>query len=235
MFNPAPRIDTIELAGRPVCHVIDDALLEPERWVEFAAAHAARFAGGEHNAHPGIELRLPEFATAQLDAWFGRHLRTQFDVRRTVDRHSRLSLVTQPPHALVPKQWLCHVDPFRIEPGQSIVACTLYLFRDEGLGGTGFYRPRHPPARIAQLAHDAVALPSDAFAARYGVQAGYMTQGNDWFEKLLAVPARFNRLVFYSGGIFHAADILAPQRLSADPRQGRLTLNGFFTCRRNLA
>ncbi len=32
-----------------------------------------------------------------------------------------------------------------------------------------------------------------------------------------------------------SGDIAAPDRLSADPRSGRLTLNGFFTCRRNLA
>ena len=78
-------------------------------------------------------------------------------------------------------------------------------------------------------------MPPEVFAAQYGVRAGYMTQGNAWFEKLLAVPPRFNRAVFYSGAIFHAGDILAPERLSADPRRGRLTLNGFFTCRRNLA
>jgi hypothetical protein len=235
MFNPAPRIQTLHVAGQPVCHVIDDALLEPDRWIELAAAESARFSAGDHNAYPGLELRMPEAVTAQLDAWFGQHLRGLFGVRRTLDRYSRLSLVTQPPPALAPRQWLCHVDRLNAEPGQAIVACTLYLFHDEGLGGTGFYRPLHSPARIAQLVQDSASLQAEEFAARYGVQAGYMTQSNAWFEKLLAVPPRFNRAVFYSGAIFHASDILAPERLSADPRRGRLTLNGFFTCRRNLA
>ena len=235
MFNPQPRIQTLELGGRPVCHVVDDVLREPSKWVEFAAAHAGRFEGGGHNAYPGVELRLPEFATAQLDAWFGQHLRSLFGARRTLERYSRLALVTQAPDTLAPRQWLCHVDRLDTQPGQCIVACVLYLFHDAGLGGTGFYRPRHPPARIAQLVQDSASMSPEVFAATYGVQAGYMTDGNAWFEKLLTVPARFNRLVFYSGGIFHAGDILAPERLSADPRQGRLTLNGFFTCRRNLA
>ncbi|QSX79341.1 DUF6445 family protein [Agrilutibacter solisilvae] len=235
MFNPAPRIQTLQVDHRPVCHVVDDALLEPERWVEFAAAHAAAFEGGDHNAYPGVELRLPEAFTAQLDAWFGQHLRGAFDARRTLERYSRLSLVTLPPPALAPRQWICHVDRLNTQPGQCIVACVLYLFRDASLGGTGFYRPRHPPERIARLVQDSSSMDADAFAAQHRWPPGYMTAGNEWFEKILSVPARFNRLIFYSGGIFHAADILAPERLSADPRQGRLTLNGFFTCRRNLA
>lgn len=235
MFNPAPRIQTLHVAGQPVCHVIDDILLEPGKWVALAAAEAARFTEGEHNAYPGLELRLPEAVSAPLDAWFGQHLRGRFGARRTLERYSRLSLVTRPPQALAPRQWLCHVDRLNAQPGQCIVACTLYLFHDAGLGGTGFYRPLHPLARIARLVQDSASLAPDAFTRQYGVQAGYMTQSNAWFEKLLAVPPRFNRAVFYSGAIFHASDILAPERLSADPRQGRLTLNGFFTCRRNLA
>jgi hypothetical protein len=45
--------------------------------------------------------------------------------------------------------------------------------------------------------------------------------------------AAWNRMIFYDGGLFHSADISQPSLNSADPRTGRLTLNGFFTCRRN--
>ena len=34
MFNPNPHVQTLALGGRPVCHVIDDAQLEPERWID---------------------------------------------------------------------------------------------------------------------------------------------------------------------------------------------------------
>jgi hypothetical protein len=37
------------------------------------------------------------------------------------------------------------------------------------------------------------------------------------------------------GALLHTGDILAPERLSNDPATGRLTFNGFFTCRRNAA
>jgi hypothetical protein len=39
-------------------------------------------------------------------------------------------------------------------------------------------------------------------------------------------------LIFYDGMLFHAGDIRTPDRLSDDPAVGRLTLNGFFTCRK---
>jgi hypothetical protein len=42
-------------------------------------------------------------------------------------------------------------------------------------------------------------------------------------------------LIFYDGGMLHAANVAQPEALSDDPLTGRLTLNGFFTCRRHVA
>lgn len=235
MFNPNPRVQTLTVSGRPLCHVIDDALLEPERWIDHAVAHARDFEDSPHNAYPGPELRLPAAVSAQLDRFFGQHVRRLFDARRTLRVSTRLSLATRQPEELQPRQWLCHVDRMHTEPGQCVAASVLYLFRDEALGGTGFYRPLQPLAQIGQLVQDSASLSRDDFLARHTVQPGYMTTSNAWFEKLLTVPPRWNRLIFYSGMVFHSADIAHPERLSADPRTGRLTLNGFFTCRRNLA
>lgn len=234
MFNPHPRIETLAVAGRPLCHVVDDALLAPERWVGHAVAQAARFEDSPHNAYPGPELPLPEAVAAGFDDFIARHLRPQLDVRRTLRASARLALATRRPEDLEPREWLCHVDRMQAEPGQRIVACVLYLFRDEALGGTGFYRPLRPLPEIARLVQDSATLAPTDFQARHGIGPGYMTTSNHWFAKIGAVPARFNRLVFYSGMTFHAADITQPERLHADPRRGRLTLNGFFTCRRAL-
>jgi Family of unknown function (DUF6445) len=234
MFNPAPRIEVISIADRPACFVIDDALLEPERWVEYALAHAAEFVDAPHNAYPGPELRMPEDISSRLDHFFTTHLRRHFRARRTLRMYSRLSLTTRPPTQLDPRQWLCHIDRLEMEAGQGIAACVLYLFRDEALGGTGFYRPLRPMGEIGQLVQDSSRMSKDEFTARHCVHAGYMTQSNSHFEKLLAIPPRWNRLIFYPGTIFHSADITAPERLSTDPRTGRLTLNGFFLYRRNL-
>jgi hypothetical protein len=57
----------------------------------------------------------------------------------------------------------------------------------------------------------------------------YMTESNEAADLLDVVPARFNRLVFYPGGLPHNAHVRHPERLSADLATGRLTLNRFVS------
>lgn len=235
LFNPAPRIQTVPIHGRQVCHVIDDALLDPDALVGYAAAHAGEFAESGHNAYPGPELRMPDAFSAQLDAFFTAHLRRAFDVRRTERMYSRLAITATPSEQLAPIQSICHIDRFAVEARQRIVASVLYLFRDERLGGTGFYGPKHPPETIMPMIADAEHINAETFRARYGIDTGYMTESNAWFQKITSIPARYNRIIFYEGTLFHSGEIAHPELLSRDPRVGRLSLNGFFTCRRNMA
>ncbi len=145
-------------------------------------------------------------------------------------------MVTQPPETLAPCQWQCHRDRVATDTRQVLFAASvLYLFDDPTLGGTSFYVPRKPGAEIEKLVAHSVTLDAQQFSARYGVQAGYMVDSNDYFERVGTVPAAWNRLIVYDGGQFHSGDIGAPDALSSDPRRGRLTLNGFFTCRRRAA
>lgn len=234
MFNPHPRIESIAITPQHRCHVIDDALIEPQRWLDAALERAAEFSDSAHNAFPGPELRLPDATSAQLDAFFTAHLRRRLGVRRTLRCYSRLSLVVRAREALQPRQCIPHVDRLEVEPGQRLAASVLYLFDDPGLGGTSFYRPRRPWPETVQLLQDAAQLPSDDFHTRYDLPRDY-PDDSAWFEKLATVPARHNRLIFYDGGLFHAGEIRAPERLHPDPRRGRLTFNGFFVCRRSLA
>lgn len=234
MFNPNPRIETVPIAGRHVCYVIDDALRDPEALIEYAAAHAGEFAEAGHNVYPGPELRMPEAFSAQLDAFFAQHLRGRFDVRRTERMYSRLAITATPPERLSPAQSICHIDRLSAEPRHRILASVLYLFRDPRLGGTAFYAPKHPPEVILPLIADSTRLPAAEFAAKYGIGTGYITASNAWFEKLALVPARFNRLIVYEGTVFHSGEIAHPELLVRDPRRGRLSLNGFFTCRRRI-
>lgn len=235
LFNPAPRIQTVPIHGRHVCHVIDDALLDPDALVDYAAAHAGEFAESGHNAYPGPELRMPDAFSAQLDEFFTAHLRRAFDVRRTERMYSRLAITATPPEQLAPIQSICHIDRFAVEARQRIVASVLYLFRDERLGGTGFYGPKHPPETIMPMIADAEHIDAETFRVRYGIDTGYMTESNAWFQKITSIPARYNRIIFYEGTLFHSGEIAHPELLSRDPRVGRLSLNGFFTCRRNMA
>lgn len=231
-FNRQPRISEVLLGGDRTCLVFDDVLAEPEAWVDFAANHAARFVESTANAYPGPELPLPDPASRALDGFFTQHARREMGGRRTLRVHARMAIATRRAAALSPRQWLCHVDRMEAVAGESIAASVLYLFRDPALGGTVFFRPRRPLAEIGALVQDSARMTPHAFEERSGLAAGYMTATNPWFERVAAVAPRFNRLVVYPGSVFHGADIREPERLDADPRKGRLTMNGFFVCRR---
>jgi hypothetical protein len=232
-FNPRPRIELISLFPGQGYAVIDDALLEPERLVEFAAARSDAFHSVDYNAYPGILLPTPGAISTALNDFFCEHVRRYFDARRVQHMHSRLALVTLPPETLRPWQCIPHTDRFsHLTNEQSIQASVLYLFDDPGLGGTSFYQPSLPPREIENLFEDANRLPAAEFVQRYDIAQGYTCDSNRGFRRVGGVAAKWNRLIFYDGAMLHSGDILAPERLSADPRKGRLTLNGFFTSRR---
>jgi hypothetical protein len=234
MFNPSPQISALHLFDDHYAYIVDDALAQPERWVALAAEQIDRFEPAAHNAFPGPELRLPDAVSARLDEFFLLHIRRRLHARRTLRMYSRLSMVTLPPEALEPRQWIPHRDRFDVPADQCVAASVLYLFADEALGGTSFFRPLRSPHEIDLLVHESGVLAREQFARKYGIGGGYMTATNGWFEKVCTVPPRWNRIVFYEGSLFHCSDIPRPESLSADPRAGRLTLNGFFTCRRHL-
>ena len=234
MFNPAPVVQRIALGDAAVC-IIDDALQDPRRWVALARQHAGSFVEAPGNAYPGIELPMPESIVAQCMGFFDQHLRDAFGLRRTLAGHAKLALATHQEHELQPFQVIPHVDSQRVEAGQAAMAAVLYLFEDEGLGGTSFYRPRVDAERLAVLFQDAARLDADAFCGLHGLPRAYPAASNAWFEHVLTAPPRWNRLIVYPGTVFHSSHLPDPARLQADPATGRLTLNGFLTCKRALA
>ena len=230
MFRNDPMVRRIALGNTWAC-VVDDALLAPEQWVAHAAEQAGDFAEAARNAYPGVELRMPEAVSARIGEFFDRHLRSQYGLRRTLRQHARLALVTRAEASLQPYQTIPHVDAPALAVGECAMAAVLYLFRDPTLGGTSFYRARVDAGTLARLVADAGTLGAEAFSARHGVPRAYPREGGAWFERVLTVPARWNRLVVYPGSVLHSGAIDAAERLHADPRRGRLTLNAFLTCR----
>jgi hypothetical protein len=234
MFNARARFEVLRIDDANVCLVIDDVLLEPKRWVTAAAEKRAGFAPPA-NAYPGYELHMPESVTQSLLEFLRPSLQPHFGIRRILDAYSRLAMATLAPAALSPAQSLCHRDRLKCRPGQEALASVLYLFDDPSLGGTAFFRPRLDATATDQLLYDSNALQAPAFFSRYGLQPGYMTDSNAYFEKTHSIPARWNRLLVYSGMLFHSGEINNPQALTDNPETGRLSLNGFFSARRNLA
>ncbi len=232
MFNPSPKINAVSIDGEHACFVIDDALTEPTQLLGYALAHRADFSMAPFNAYPGLEFHLPGDMSALQDDFFRLHIRRLLGARRTLQMYSRLSLVTLPPEKLSPIQWLCHRDRMGVPSDQCVAASVLYLFKDEALGGTSFFKPRKSAATTEALMRLAADSAPESFAVKTGMSPGYLLDSNEYFERVCTVPARWNRMIFYNGSLFHSPDIRAPEKLSADPATGRLTLNGFFTCSR---
>ncbi len=234
MFTARPRIAEVAVAPGRMAFVIDDALVDPQALVEFAAANRGAFVESPHNAYPGPELRLSDAAAAPLDAWFAEHLRGRLGARRTLRMYARLSMATRSAAELEPRQWIAHRDRLDDDPDRIVAACVLYLFHDPALGGTAFFAPSGNARATALGVHESGVLDGDLFARRYTVARAYPHADNALFRRTGEVEARWNRLVFYDGGaLFHGSAIRRPELLSDDVRRGRLTLNGFFVCRAN--
>jgi hypothetical protein len=231
-FNPDPRIGVSQIDHEQVCVVVDDALSNPEGLIDWAAAQT--FVPARDYPYPGVVLEAPAAITQLIGEHFAQYARGKLRARRTQSVTVRLSLVTVPPAELDPIQWQCHRDRLAVEPDRVIFgAMVLYLFRNPALGGTSFYRPLQGAEQVDRMNADSQALSAAEFGARYGLHAGYMNGSNPYFERIAQVPAAWNRMIYYDGGLFHSGDVGEPSLLSADPTVGRLTLNGFFTCRRN--
>jgi Family of unknown function (DUF6445) len=234
IFNPQARLTLERFDDQHVCYVIDDALLDPDDLRQIAAARREEFRAIEQTAYPGVCLPAPAAVTRGLGDFFSQRVRRMFDARRTLETHCRFSMVTLAPGELRPFQWLCHRDGELLGPRHSRQASVLYLFRDDSLGGTKFFVPTRSAQEIATLFDDAKSLTSADFTRRYAIEAGYIEQSNAYFACIGSVAAKWNRMIFYDGSVLHSGHIAAPARLSANPLEGRLTLNGFFTSRRNV-
>jgi hypothetical protein len=229
-FNPSPRISAVPIAPGEFCIVIDEALANPEGLIDWATSQ--RFAAPDF-AYPGLLVDAPPSVSTMVGDYFAQYLRSRLGGRRTLSTRVRLSLVTLSPQELRPPQWQCHRDRLGPLPGGlRIAAMITYLFRDAALGGTSFYRSLQNDQETERMIDDAGGLEAREFSARYGLEAGYLNGSNRYFERVAQIPAAWNRMLFYNSDVFHSGDIPHPERLSAEPRRGRLTLNGFFTCRR---
>jgi hypothetical protein len=211
--------------------VIDDFLLNPEQLITFASARQEAFIMQER-AYPGLILPLAEPQAAPLHRFIRSHFSRAFGfLRGDIAFQTQISLTTLQPEQFSWIQCLPHSDP-RLEAGRVNYATVLYLFRDPELGGTGFYRWRDPAfwQEMTVLQRDdpegGLAILRERFELFQRPWA-YTTGSNEAVELLTMVPARFNRLIGYSGDLPHNAFVSQPERLSDDPARGRLTLNSF--------
>ena len=235
LLNPYPQVSIVPVFDGHQCVVIDDFMLEPGELVDFAARNHAAFAKGPGNYYPGPELPLGGAMAARIQDSFLLHARVPLKVRRVASMLSRLSLATQHPNQVLPGQRLPHRDTAGLPAGQEMAAMVLYLFKDERLGGTSFFRPRVPLAEITALLHELRRQERAGEVTTADVPSTFAIGSTRHFEKVLTIPPRYNRAIFYNGGLFHSGDLHSPELMVNDPRMGRLTVNAFFHVRMAMA
>ncbi|MBN8503998.1 MAG: tryptophan 7-halogenase [Burkholderiales bacterium] len=233
LWQPQPSVQTVELEGGARVYVVDDFATDPASLVRWVQAQQAAFQSVPGHPYPGPQLSLPEPLAKPLEAWYQRHALPLLGGGLPQGMNARFSRVLLDPAQLDPRQRICHRDDSGLAADQRVGALVHYLFEDERLGGTVFFRSRLSQEDTERLFQDANHLDAMRFERRYGVPAAYMTQSNALFEVIGRVPARWNRAVFYDGSLLHSGDIQCPAAMLRAPGPGRLTLNGFFQRRMN--
>lgn len=231
--NPSAALRREQITPQHFCVIADDFLLNARELVDFAAANPAAFSH-PNVGYPGIQIRIDDNAMAEIFRFVRSVLSREFGfMRGRIGIRSLLSLATWPPEQLTFMQRICHIDPSAGAEREKYAAL-VYLFDNERLGGTSFYRWRNEALvwqgvkLLRENPAHGEAFMREHFEALRGPPR-YMTESNDVAELIYTVPPRFNRFVFYSGDIPHSAAIAAPERLTNDPRTGRLSLNLFFS------
>jgi hypothetical protein len=230
-INPRLEINAVRIREDVTCVCIDDFLLNPQDVVEYACERAGEFIMLER-AYPGVVLPVPDRPMQDLYRFIRGEMSRLFSFcRGGIDFYTQYSLATVQPEEFTWIQRLCHSDP-RLSRDRANFAALLYLFDNPDLGGTGFYRWRDPDFWLEMSSRqlDDPEAGLDMLQERYQMFRDppcYMTDSNEAAELLDVAPARFNRLIFYSGDVPHSAFIRHPELLSADPARGRLTLNCF--------
>lgn len=228
IFNPDASIRVVPLFDEHHCIVIDDFLREPQALVDFANSKRAHFLYDVDNYFPGLEMDMGREFALSLEQYFMLQMRRHFAARRQLGVSCRISMTTLQTHELSALQRLCHRDADTFPAGVGIAAAVVYLFQNNDLGGTSFYRPKLSADATRELLSTAQNATPEACTTMLKTSPAYLHASNDYFELMQTVPAKWNRAIFYEGTIFHAAHITQPALLNCEPRTARLALNGFF-------
>ena len=203
--------------------MVDGALADLALVREVAARHRYTPIGP---FYPGLRAAVSEAVAMPLVAPLLPTLRDTFGLAAE-PRYFEcfLSLVTLGPAQLAPIQRVPHFDG--VEPER--LAVLLYL-SDDADGGTAFYRQRVTGFEsVDDERFDAYRAALDAGTARHGVpEAGYIGEASPLFDRTHRVEGRANRMIVYRGNTLHCAALAPDFAPSADPREGRLTLNLFL-------
>ena len=224
-FAQNPSKPTLTKIGTEQTQIVQvsDFFKTPELVVEAASSH--RYA--HINPHyPGIRASVEPGLLAGLCEAVSDLVVTNFEAEKQVWMgQAWYSIVTHPKERLTPIQRLPHFDGF----DESQLAVMIYLNQTQH-GGTGFYRHLSTEfERVTEARYPSYKAALESDVQKSGLPpARYIEKGGPHFEKIFASDASFNSLILYPGTSLHSGVINNAAPLPGDPRQGRLTINGFF-------
>ncbi len=205
--------------------LVDDFLPAPQQWLDAAMQQQnVQLATG---LYPGLRAPAPRTIAELLLEKHGAEIQRLFGVAaRDLQRvDSFYSLVCTPADQLSLLQSLPHVD----QPDPAQLAAVWYLC-DSSHGGTSFYRHRSTGFEMltqARFPEYQQSLSTDV--RRHGQPRGYIQGDTALFERILQVPARFNRLILYRCSSLHSGDIPNAQNYDLNPATGRFTVTLFLS------
>lgn len=209
--------------------ILDDFLENPAELIEFAKG--VEFTpypiAIERKGYPGVRAAAPARYGQLVRDRVEPIVRSQYGIPAQAELKTyqeALNLISVPEDNLGPLQRVPHFDA----SDPHFFALLLYLC-DDSHGGTGFYRHRSTgfesitPERCDRyLDRSFEELNSSRRPKRY------FSDSDGFFTRVGFVPARFNRLVIYRGGLLHSANIGGEHSINHCPETGRLTANVFI-------
>ena len=204
--------------------VIDNLVADAESLVELAAA---KVYSDVVTYFPGIRAKVPltyqQFILEQLGPLLAGHFELGGARLRFTACH--FSLVTTPPEKLEYLQRIPHTDSFL----GSQLAFIHYLFKAD-LGGTSFYRHRKTGFEVVDEARGAefMATRDEEKDGPHAPPPAYINGDTPLYEEINRQQGAFNRMLIYRRTSLHSACIAAGFKPDANPRTGRLSVNGFL-------
>jgi hypothetical protein len=204
--------------------VIDNLLADPDELVEMAVSKTY---GDVVSYYPGVRAKVPlTFQRFLLDELRGEFA-SSFGVNGKLLRFTacHFSLITTPKERLTYMQRIPHVDSLF----SNELALILYLFRTD-MGGTSFYRHRKTGFEFVDQARNAEYwrhIQEEQAEVERGPPA-YIDGDTDFYERIGHQEGVFNRMLVYRRTSLHSGALRPGFVPVSDPRQGRLSLNGFI-------
>jgi len=204
--------------------VVENAFPDAEQLVELAAT---KVYGEVSSYYPGIRAKAPLSYQRYVIEQLGSVLMDTFALPGPALRFTacHFSLVTTPPAQLSHLQRIPHIDSL----ASNELALIHYLFKPD-LGGTAFYRHRRTGFEIVneQRKEEYFRRVEEEKIGPDAPACAYIDSDTPLYERVDAQAGVFNRLLVYRRNSLHSGCIDPKFQGDANPRTGRLSINGFL-------